>query len=47
LAAEGDWSRLQRRMIRIPAEIQKKIFLAGRFLVVGITLRPFENPILS
>jgi hypothetical protein len=39
----GDCRRLQRRMMRIPAETQKRRFFIGLFLVLGITLRPFRR----
>jgi hypothetical protein len=39
----GDWRRLQRRMMRIPAETQKRRFFIGLFLGLGIILHPFEE----
>jgi len=41
LAAEGDCRRLQRKMRRIPAEIQKRRFFVDLFLGLGIIFRPF------
>src|SRR4030042_2231666 len=43
LAMAGDWRRLQRRMMRIPAEIQKRRFFIGLVLGLGIILRPFKE----
>jgi hypothetical protein len=47
LAIPGDWRRLQRRMMRIPAETQKSRFFIGLFLVLGIILRPFERYLIT
>jgi hypothetical protein len=47
LAIVGDWRRLQRRMMRIPAETQKRRFFIGLFLVLGIILRPFRGHFIT
>jgi hypothetical protein len=39
----GDWSRLQARMMMIPAEIQKRRLFIGLLAGLGIILRPFEE----
>jgi hypothetical protein len=42
LAAAGDWRKLQRRMMRIPAEIQKRRFFVDLFLGLGIFYSPLS-----